>query len=306
MIKRTLLFASRGSLRLHYQQLVWQNEAGEEASIPIEDIGFLILESPQITLTTALLQALSNANVATIVCDETHHPTAYYLPEATHTLAHRLLSAQIALTEAQRNRLWKHLMQAKIRNQSAIIMTYDTVVGERLYAMAERVKNGDPENLEAQAARLYFYTFSKEVPGFLRDRFGDAPNGALNYGYAILRAAVARACVSSGLCCSLGIHHDNQYNPFVLADDVMEPYRPFIDQIVLANLKAFVNLSEVEKLTPTQKKLLLPCLTMDVNIEGQTRPLMNALSCTTASLARYIASPKNEHLNLSLPEIIIR
>ncbi len=301
MIKRTLLFGSRGSLRLHYQQLVWKNEAGEETSIPIEDIGFLILESPQITLTTALLQALSNANVATIVCDETHHPTAYFLPEATHTLAHRLLNHQIALTEAQRDRLWKHIIRAKIYNQGRLISNYDPDISERLLAMAEQVRNGDPDNLEAQAARLYFHTFSIAVPGFSRNRFGESPNPALNYGYAILRAAVARACVSSGLCCSLGIHHDNQYNPFVLADDVMEPYRPFIDAIVLKNIQHFTT-EENEPLTPKQKKILLPCLAMDVSIDAQTRPLMNALSFTTASLARYISSPKNENLALSLPE----
>lgn len=304
MIKRTLLFGNRGSLRLHYQQLVWRDESGEERTIPIEDIGFLILESPQITLTTALLQALSNANVATIVCDETHHPTAYFLPASSHTLAHRLLNHQIALTDAQRDRIWKHLIRAKIRNQGQLIATLNPEVGEQLLALAERVKNGDPENCEAQAARLYFREFACRIPGFSRDRFGETPNPALNYGYAILRAAVARALVSSGLCCSLGIHHDNQYNPFVLADDVMEPYRPYIDRIVFDHLSRFVEVED-STLTSEQKRLLLPCLSMDVNIDEQVRPLMNALSFTTASLARYIASPKNENLLLSLPNLLV-
>ena len=154
---------------------------------------------------------------------------------------------------------------------------------KRLLTLADEVKNGDPANCEAQAARIYFQALGPD--GFVRDRDGDWPNAPLNYGYAILRAATARALVGSGLACFRGIHHHNRYNAFALADDIMEPYRPFVDQYVLGKVKPFD--VPLEELTKEIRTRLLQVLTCDVSLGDVRRPLMVALSFTTASLARY-------------------
>ena len=291
MIKRTLVFQSRGYLHLRDCQLVWTpKEGGEEATVPIEDIGFLLLDSQSVTLSTGLLQALTEANAAVVVCDHRHMPAGYLLPLSDHSLATRYLQDQIALTEARRNRLWKQVVQAKLRNQARAIRLLAPELERRLRVMADDVKNGDPENLEGQAARLYFSAFVRRWPDF-NARHSDAmPNPALDYGYALLRAAVARAIVSSGLQPALGLHHHNQYNAFCLADDLMEPYRPFVDELVICssdNLPPRLS-DEPPVLDPAEKRRLLPVLVRDVQMESVVRPLMNAISITTASLVRAI------------------
>ena len=300
MIKRTLCFSTPGKLRLHLRQLLWCGEDGREASVPIEDLGILILESSLITVSTALLQALTEACVAVVLCDASHLPSGYLLPQASHTLASRLLRNQIELTEAQAGRLWQQIVVAKIQNQANVIRSIHAQKAEQLYRMADWVKRGDQTNVEAQAAKLYFTAFPISEDVFHRSRYGTMPNAALNYGYAILRAAVARCLVASGLNTTLGIHHRNQYNHFCLADDVMEPYRPFVDALVLAHLEEFEKADEPTQLSLKGKRLLLPFLTMDVCIGETTRPLFNALQLTTASLARCIC---NEQKTLELPTL---
>lgn len=296
MIKRTLCFASPGSLRLHLRQMVWKGEDGRDATIPIEDIGILILESPLITLSTALLQELSAAGVAVVVCDSSHLPSASLLPHAGHTLSNRILHQQITLTDARANMIWQQIVSSKITNQASAIQTWSSETGAHLLALAMRVKRGDPDNLEAQAAHAYFSSFPTQEPTpFHRSRAGEMPNAALNYGYAILRAAVARALVGSGLNPAFGLHHRNQYNSFCLADDIMEPYRPFVDLVVLENLPLYQELNS--HLTPEGKRTLLPFLTMDVLIKETTRPLFNAIQLTTASLARIVCG-EQKHLEL--------
>ena len=167
---------------------------------------------------------------------------------------------------------------------------------KRLLSLADEVKNGDPQNCEAQAARIYFQTLGPD--GFVRDRDGDWPNAPLNYGYAILRAAVARALVGSGLVCFRGIHHHNRYNAFALADDVMEPYRPFVDQYVLGKVRPFD--VPMKDLSREMKSRVLEMLTCDVKLGEVRRPLMVALSYTTASLAAYYRKEVEE---LSLPRL---
>ena len=300
MIKRTLCFSSPGDLRLHLRQLVWRGEDGKAASIPIEDIGVLILESPLVTVSTALLQALTESCAAVVLCDRAHLPAGYLLPQTSHTLASRTLRAQIALTDAACARLWRQLVVAKIENQAHAIASRSAECANHLLSLARRVRNGDPENLEAQAARVYFAHFSGEMP-FRRERFGERPNAALNYGYAILRAAVARSLVASGLLPALGLHHRNQYNHFCLADDVMEPYRPFVDLAVLDDLPLYAEQTDAETLSPEGKRALLSFLTADVGIGGVVRPLFNAVQLTTASLARCVAG---EEKALALPAIL--
>lgn len=298
MIKRTLCFSTPGKLHLHLRQLLWRGEDGREASVPIEDLGIVILESPLITVSMALLQALTEVCVAVVLCDASHLPSGYLLPQASHTLASRFLRNQIELTDAQAGRLWQQIVIRKIQNQASVIRVLNPQKANELFEMAEFVKRGDVTNIEAQAAKLYFTAFPISEDVFRRSRYGTMPNAALNYGYAILRAAVARCLVASGLNTTLGIHHRNQYNHFCLADDVMEPYRPFVDAIVLEHLEAFEKAEEPTQLSPKGKQILLPFLTMDVRIGESTRPLFNALQLTSASFARCIC---NEQKTLELP-----
>lgn len=300
MIKRTLVFGSPGTLRLRDRQLVWTDRAGEETTVPIEDIGFVLLESPLATCSVALLQALTDANAAVAVCDARHIPAAYLLPIADHTLAERHLQDQIACSEARANRLWRQIVQSKIRNQARAAAAISREASASIAALAERVKNGDPDNVEGQAAHVYFPLFRERWPAFDARHTDAMPNPALDYGYALLRAAVARALVSSGLHPSLGLHHHNQYNPFCLADDVMEPFRPFVDRLVILHSDELPpkNADEPPRLSPAEKRILLPLLAMDVRIGDVVRPLMNAVSQTTASLVRAF---RGEQDALELP-----
>ena len=295
MIAKTLCFSSLGKLSLRYEQLVWTAGSGEKRTIPIEDIGFVILESDKIELTSAALQFLSENNVAVVVCDKTHTPSAQLLPYVANTTASESIEAQLAATDAVRGRIWRMIVRQKIRNQAALLERLGAKGAKRLLSLAEEVKNGDPANCEAQAARIYFQVLGPE--GFVRDRDGVWPNAPLNYGYAILRAATARALVGSGLVCFHGVHHHNRYNAFALADDMMEPYRPFVDQYVLGKVKPFDEPSD--ELTKEMRARLLQMLTCDVNLGDVRRPLMVALSFTTASLSRYYMKKSDE---LALPE----
>lgn len=284
-----------GKLSLRYEQLVWTPETGEKRTVPIEDVGFVILETGKVELTSAALQFLSANNVAVVVCDKTHTPSAQLLPYAANTTASESTEAQLAATEAVNGRLWRMIVRQKIRNQAALMDRLNAKGARRLLSLAEEVKNGDPSNCEAQAARIYFQSLGPD--GFVRDREGAWPNAPLNYGYAILRAATARALVGSGLVCFHGIHHHNRYNAFALADDMMEPYRPFVDQYVLGKVKPFD--VPMDELTKEMRSRLLQMLTCDVNLVDVRRPLMVALSFTTSSLAKYYMKKADE---LVLPE----
>lgn len=294
MIARTLCFTSIGRLSVKYEQLVWSPSDGGRKAMPIEDIGIIILESDKIDITTSALQSLAEHNVAVVLCDKAHMPSAQILPFAANSTASETMEAQLSATDAVQGRLWRQIIRQKIRNQAMLMQRLGTDNFRRLLSLADEVKNGDPQNCEAQAARIYFQTLGPD--GFVRDREGEWPNAPLNYGYAILRAAVARALVGSGLACFRGIHHHNRYNAFALADDVMEPYRPFVDQYVLGKVRPFdVPLKE---LTREMKARLLEMLTCDVNLGEVRRPLMVAVSYTTASLASYYRKDVEE---LSLP-----
>ena len=284
MLKRTLFFSSPGRLFLENSLLTY--EAGKQGAppekhhFPVEDIGFMVLESQQITVTTACLNVLAQANVAVIVCDDSHMPVAAFQPYAGNSLTQRTTAAQLEASEALKGRLWRQTVAAKITNQAQCLARLG-LPETRLRVLAGSVQNADPENVEGVAARVYFQLLAG-AGDFTRGREGIPPNHALNYGYAILRAAVARALIGSGLLCVAGIHHANQYNPFGLADDVMEPYRPFVDEIVFSDRDFFA----VPELGKAQKAKLLGVLACDVLIEAERRPLMNALSYTTASLVR--------------------
>ena len=284
MIKRTLYFGSPAYLKTTNEQLVveLQKEEAESKSIPIEDIGLLILDHQQITITQALLAKLLANNTAVICCDDTHHPTGMMLSLDGNSLQSQKFQAQVDATVPLKKQLWQQTVTAKIENQAAM-MAFRREENKTLLNLAASVKSGDTDNCEAQAAAYYWKRVFPDFLEFRRERYGPPPNNLLNYGYAILRALVARSLVASGLLPTLGIHHRNQYNAYCLADDIMEPYRPYVDFTVYQIIR---NNGKYLDMSPSMKKALLEIPAMDVKIDGKKSPLMNAVQRTTASLAK--------------------
>lgn len=283
MIKRTLYFGNPAYLKTVNEQLVIEmHDSGETKSAPIEDVGLLILDHQQITITQSLLAKLLANNTAVISCDDTHHPTGMMLNLDGHTLQSQKFQAQVDATVPLKKQLWQQTVTAKIQNQAAML-AFRREENKTLLSLAALVKSGDSENCEAQAAVYYWKRVFPDFLDFKRERYGPPPNNLLNYGYAILRALVARSLVASGLLPTLGIHHRNQYNAYCLADDMMEPYRPYVDYIVYQLIRTNGKYLEM---SPSKKKALLEIPALDVIIEGKKSPLMNAVQRTTASLAR--------------------
>lgn len=283
MIKRTLHFGTPAYLKTKNEQLIFESTGnGETKTLPIEDIGVLIMDHPQITITQALIAKLLENNVALITCDSKHHPTGLLLNLDGNTLQTRKFKAQVEATVPLKKQLWQQTVSAKIDNQACMLESVQ-VGSKNLRNWAQEVKSGDSENHEAVAAAYYWKNIFAIYTQFKRDPEGEPPNNLLNYGYAILRAVVARNLVASGLLPTLGIFHKNQYNAYCLADDIMEPYRPFVDKVVWNIVRMNGHYLE---LNPSMKKDLLGIPAMDVIINGEKSPLMVAVQKTTASLAK--------------------
>jgi CRISPR-associated protein Cas1 len=282
MIKRTLFFGNPAYLSTRNEQLVvsFPDEGKEEAAVPIEDLGFVVLEDPQITITNGLMMKLVQNKTAVITCDKQHLPCSLLQPLVGHSEQTERMRHQLNASMPLKKNLWQQTVQAKISNQASHL-AYHKKDAKKLSRWAAEVRSGDTMNHEAIAAAYYFQTLFREIENFSRNQKGIPPNNLLNYGYAILRAVTARALVSSGLLPSLGIYHQNKYNAFCLADDVMEPYRPFVDAIVYEIARSG---EEMEDLTMDLKTTLLTIPAMDVVIDGKQSPLMNAMSRTTNSL----------------------
>lgn len=288
MIKRTLFFGNPAYLSLRNEQLVVkltdpQTQEEVVKTVPIEDVGVVVLEDRQITITNGAMDALLKNNCAVITCNEKHMPTGLLLPLEGHTLQSERFARQIDASLPLKKQLWQQTVQAKIRNQGVLLKRLYHTENRCMLAWANDVKSGDSENLEGRAAAYYWKYMFPNDEVFKRDREGDAPNNLLNYGYAILRAVVARALVASGLLPTLGIHHHNRYNAYCLADDIMEPYRPYVDEVVAEILQSGIDCDE---LSTEVKKRLLVIPVREVLINGQRSPLMVAVTQTTASLAK--------------------
>jgi len=281
MIKRTLFFGNPAYLSTKNEQLVvnFPEEEKEEVNIPIEDLGFLVLENPQITITNGLLMKLVQNKTAVVTCDKQHLPCSLVQPLIGHSEQTERYRYQLDASIPLKKNLWQQTVTAKIENQAQHFLLKDKNA-LRLKRYAKEVKSGDHNNQEALAAAFYFQRLFPD-DAFSRNQKGIPPNNLLNYGYAILRAVAARALISSGLLPSVGIFHHNKYNAFCLADDVMEPYRPFVDNIVH---DIVVTGCQVEELTTKLKSELLIIPAIDVIIDGKKSPLMNAMSRTTNSL----------------------
>jgi CRISPR-associated protein Cas1 len=290
MIKRTLYFGNPAYLKTQQEQLVVEfpqpksitEDIKEKQVIPIEDIGLMVLDHQQITITQALLAKLLANNVALVTCDDTHHPKGMWFNLEGNTLQSQKYQAQIEATLPLKKQLWAQTVEYKINNQAAALANQKESYG-LLLRLAKQIKSGDSENCEAQAAVFYWKHLFPDYLEFRRERNGPPPNNLLNYGYAILRAIVARSLVGSGLLPTLGIHHKNQYNAFCLADDIMEPYRPYIDLIVCEIIRSNGKFLEM---TPAMKKMILSIPVIDVIIDGKKSPLMYAVQRTTSSLCK--------------------
>jgi len=303
MIKRTLYFGNPTYLSAKDEQLVihFPSAKGMEDkyqmnnTVPIEDIGVVILDHQQITISHVLIAKLLANNVALITCDHSHHPTGLMLNLDGNQLQSARFKVQIEATLPLKKQLWQQTIKTKIANQAALLKK-QKLNHENMLRWVSDVKSGDAENHEARAAVYYWKNIFSNIEvkadansplsgilDFKREREGMAPNNLLNYGYAILRATVARSIVGSGLLPTLGIFHRNQYNAYCLADDLMEPYRPYVDEVVLAIV---TNGEDFTQLTPSIKKQLLQIPVIDVTIEGERSPLMIGVQKTTSSIAK--------------------
>lgn len=303
MIKRTLCIETPCHLKCSNEQLVvsYRHVKGLEdradKTVPIEDIAILVLEHQQITISHYLLDKLMANNAAVITCNNTHHPTGLFMPLESNTLQSERFKAQIEATEPLKKQLWQQTVKAKITNQAAVLANWN-IANKYLTNAAENVKSGDADNDEAVAAAYYWSHLFPTAWQFFRKREGPPPNNLLNYGYAILRAAIARAIAGSGLLPTLGIFHRNRYNAYCLADDIMEPYRPFVDMIVRGIID---KTSNVETLTKEYKVQLLALPTVDVVIDKEKSPLLIATQRTAASLAKCYMGEQRKILYPSFP-----
>ena len=309
MIKKTLYFGNPAYLSLRDAQLVIKlPEVVKNATLPehfkqkveitkpIEDIGVLVLDNKQITITSGVLEALLENNCAVITCDSRSMPVGLMLPLYGNTTQNERFRHQLDASLPLKKQLWQQTIKIKIENQAAVLKKCTKEEIRCMKVWASEVKSGDSENMEARAAAYYWKNLFP-IDGFTRERNGIPPNNLLNYGYAILRAVVARGLVSSGLLPTLGIHHHNRYNAYCLADDIMEPYRPYIDELVYSIVESEMDYTELSK---EIKGRLLTIPTLEVNISGKRSPLMVAVGQTTASLYKCFSG---ELRKISYPEM---
>lgn len=312
MIKRTLCFTNPAYLSLKDRQMVIRLPEVEKSdipdvlkkesvrTIPVEDIGVVVLDNRQITITHGLLEALLENNCSVVTCDSRSMPVGLMLPLCGNTVQSERFRDQLDASVPLKKQLWQQTVKAKIDNQAAVLAACAGAETGCMRRWSADVRSGDPDNLEGRAAAYYWKSLFAGVPGlssFTRDRQGIPPNNLLNYGYAILRAVIARSLVSSGLLPTLGIHHHNRYNAYCLADDIMEPYRPLVDSLVFDIVNEYGG-DTPEDITKELKMRLLGIPVTDVKIGGKRNPLMVAATQTTASLykcftgeARRIAYP---------------
>ena len=313
MIKKTLYFGNPAYLSLRQGQMVIKLPEVErndslpehmkrrmEVTKPVEDIGVVVLDNRQITITQGLIEALLDNNCAIITCDSRSMPVGLMLRLCCNTVQSERFSDQLKASLPLRKQLWQQTIKAKIRNQAAVLSACTGNEAKNMLRWEDDVKSGDPDNLEGRAAAYYWkniFAGFPEINDFTRGRDGFPPNNLLNYGYAILRAVVARALVSSGMLPTMGIHHHNRYNAYCLADDIMEPYRPYVDELVFGLIAE--NDGCVPDITKEIKARLLSVPTLEVVIGGRRSPLMVAVTQTTASLYKCFSG---ELRRISYPE----
>lgn len=303
MIKKTLFFSNPTYLSLKDKQLVIKklddldiNGSPKIVTRPIEDIGVIVLENKQITITLGAIDALIQNNCAIITCDSRCMPNGLMLPLESNNIQSERFREQIDASIPLKKQLWQQTVKQKILNQATVLEKYTNTTAKCMRVWANDVKSGDSDNLEGRAAAYYWKNLFN-ISDFTRQKDGIPPNNLLNYGYAILRAVIARALVSSGLLPTLGIHHHNKYNAYCLADDIMEPYRPYVDEVVINIIKDGL---DYNNLSLEIKSRLLTIPVLDVVINNKRSPLMISATQTTASLYKCFSG---ELRRISYPEM---
>lgn len=276
MLKKSILLENKASIATKNKQLVIKSEI-RESSIPIEDIGFLVIDNQEIYISIPAMNLLIENNTSVIICNTNHLPNGMFLNLNSHHIQQEIFKNQINASEPLKKQLWQQTICEKIKNQG-VLLEKITEQKNSFEFLASKVLSGDTTNMEGVAASQYWKSFF-EIK-FKRERFGDYPNNFLNYGYAILRAATARALSGSGLLNTLGIHHKSKYNAFALADDVMEPFRPIVDEKVFELMQKY----DEQELNTLLKSELLQILTRTVYFKEEKSPLMVALQKTASSL----------------------
>ena len=286
MLKKTILVENKSSITTRNNQLVLKSEV-RESTIPIEEVGFIVLDNPEIYISIPTLNLLVNNNTSVIICNVSHLPSGMFLNLNGHHIQQEIFKNQINASLPLKKQLWQQTIVEKITNQGILL---ETITGKKnnFEFLASKVLSGDTTNMEGVAASQYWKTFFEH--DFRRERFGDYPNNFLNYGYAILRAATARALSGSGLLNTLGIHHKSKYNAFALADDIMEPFRPLVDEKVFDLLQNY----EEQELNTQLKSELLQILTRTVYFKNEKSPLMVALQKTASSLQQCFAGDRKK------------
>lgn len=286
-MKRTIEISTRGTrLALKDSRVQVIREKETLASIPIEDLGMVILETDGVSISSGVLTALGEAGGSVLTCDNGHLPCGLFLPLTVNTLHSERARLQTEVSQPLRKNLWARIVRAKVENQARVVNNPDA--RQYLLGLAEKVKSGDESNIEGRAARYYWGRLFEHIPGnvpppFRRYREGPPPNNLLNYGYTVLRAATARSLCIAGLHPSIGLHHRNRYSGFCLADDLMEPFRPFVDQVVLE--LAGSDRLEIDKET---KSMLIGVQSADIGFRGESLTLGMALESCASSLAKAI------------------
>lgn len=276
MIKRSILIEKKAKIICRNLQLCIETEE-RTATIPMEDIGFLVIDHPETFISIPALNHLIENNTSIIICNKVHMPCGMFLNLDGHHIQQQLFKYQLEASVPLKKKLWQQTVKEKINNQG-ILLERMTQKKNQFDYLSSKVLSGDTSNMEGVAASAYWSTFFEQP--FKRERFGNYPNNFLNYGYAILRAATARALSGSGLLNTLGIHHKNKYNAFALADDIMEPYRPLVDELVYTLMESY----DIQELNTSIKSEMLNLLTRTVYFKSEKSPLMVGLQKTASSL----------------------
>jgi CRISPR-associated protein Cas1 len=294
LIKRVVDVSSRSFLQLKQGQLIVNQNGEVIAKIPVEDLGVLILQHSAITITQSLIVCCQKHNVVIVFCDEKHLPYSVIFPLVEGNSLHsKIIRKQIKIPLPRSKRIWQSVVSAKIKNQAKTLLK-EGVKDSQLDRMSKMVKSGDPSNIEAQAARRYWtLLFGKN---FRRNRGEEGINSLLNYGYSIVRAMTARAIVAGGLHPALGIHHKNQYNGLNLADDLMEPFRPWVDSLVLGLSK-----NEINSVNIHSKKVLLSLPATPVFLAGKKMPLMVSMH---SMITQFRKALTDKAIKLEYPVLI--
>ncbi|HTO35339.1 MAG TPA: type II CRISPR-associated endonuclease Cas1 [Flavobacterium sp.] len=286
MLKKSVLLENKASVSSKNLQLIIKTDA-RESSIPIEDIGFIVIDNPEVYISIPAMNLLVENNASVIICGNNHLPNGMFLNLNSHHIQQEIFKNQINASVPLKKQLWQQTIVEKINNQG-ILLEKITQKKNNFDFLASKVLSGDMSNMEGVAASQYWKDFFDF--GFKRERFGDYPNNFLNYGYAILRAATARALSGSGLLNTLGIHHKSKYNAFALADDIMEPFRPIVDEKVFELTQKY----DEQELNTQLKAELLQILTRTVYFKNEKSPLMVALQKTASSLQQCFTGERKK------------